>query len=67
MELVQISIAAARVNAKLTQAEAAEKLGVSRVSLNKWENGKTIPRIDIVRKMSELYNIPIDCLYLSDS
>lgn len=36
----QISLAAARVNAGLTQEELAEKLGVTRKSIQNWENGK---------------------------
>lgn len=37
----QISLAAARVNAGLTQQELAEKLGVTRKSIQNWELGKT--------------------------
>lgn len=67
MELMQISIKAARVNAGLTQKDAAERLGVTPLSLNRWENGKVIPNFAIVRKMAELYEIPLDNLYLSDN
>lgn len=35
----QISIAAARTDAGLTQAELAKKMGVSRETVNDWENG----------------------------
>lgn len=37
----RITLKAARVNADLTQEELAEKMGVSRASINDWENGKT--------------------------
>ena len=37
--MAQISLEAARVNAKLTQAEIAEKLGVSRSTVIDWEKG----------------------------
>lgn len=36
----KISLAAARVNAKLTQEEMAEKLGVARQTYHAWESGK---------------------------
>lgn len=36
----QISLEAARVNANLTQAEVAKKLGVSRNTVIAWERGK---------------------------
>lgn len=38
--MAKITLEAARVNAKLTQAELAEKMGVSRQSVIDWENGK---------------------------
>lgn len=38
--MAKITMEAARVNAKLTQAELAEKMGVSRSTVIDWENGK---------------------------
>lgn len=38
--MVKMSLAAARVNCGLTQAELAEKIGVSRQAILDWENGK---------------------------
>ena len=43
MSNFKISLAAARVNAGYTQKEAAEKLTMSKRTLNRWENGKTAP------------------------
>ena len=65
MELVQISLEAARVNAKMSVEEAADGLNVTRQTLRKWEKGETCPRLDVVRRMSELYKIPLDNLLLS--
>ena len=36
----KVSLAGARTSACLTQADLADKLGVSRVSVNQWETGK---------------------------
>lgn len=58
----KISFASARVNAKLTMEEAAEKLNVSKATLCKWENGKTVPRGDKIKELSALYNIPLEYL-----
>lgn len=38
----------------LTQTELAKKLGVSYVSINRWENGKNIPSIKAKRKIVSL-------------
>lgn len=52
----------ARVNANLTQEQAAEALGVSRQTISNWENEKTYPDIISVVKMSDLYQISLDHL-----
>ena len=64
MERIQISLAAARVNAKLTQNEVARVLKVAKQSIVNWENGKSEPKISEMRKLSELYNMPIDNIFL---
>lgn len=60
----QISLAAARVNANLTQKEAAEKIGICKETLISWEKGKTIPRHHQLLQLCELYNMPIDYIFL---
>jgi transcriptional regulator with XRE-family HTH domain len=62
MERFQISLAAARVNAKLTQKQAAEKLNVSNKTLNNWEAGRSMPKADAVAKMCEVYGVSYDNL-----
>ena len=39
MEVLQISLAAARVNAEMTQEQVAEVVEISRQSYAKWEQG----------------------------
>lgn len=63
MEVLQISLAAARVNAGLTQKEAAERLGVSNTTIVAWETGKSSPSIVDAKKLSEAYNIPLDNIF----
>ena len=66
-EIPKISLAAARVNAKLSQDEAAEKIGVTRKTLQNYELGKTIPNWETVRKIEEVYQFPADYIFLSGS
>ena len=64
MKEIQISLAAARVNAKMTQEAAAEAMGVTRATIINWEKGKIIPGIPEMEKLSRLYNIPQDNIFL---
>lgn len=46
----------------LTQKELADKYGVTYQAVSKWENGKNIPDIAILKEMSKDFNINIDDL-----
>ena len=43
----------------LTQAEFAKKYGVTYQAVSKWENGKNIPDISLLKQISEDFNIDI--------
>lgn len=51
-----------RNKANLTQDELAKKLGITNKAVSKWENGKAKPTTDILKKLSILFNIPIENL-----
>lgn len=46
----------------LSQLELAEKLNVSRQAISKWEVGSTIPSIDNIKKLSNMYHVPLSYL-----
>ena len=56
----------AREENNLTQTQASESLMVSRQTISNWENGKSLPDILSVIKMSELYHISLDELLKGD-
>lgn len=56
----KITLEAARVNAGMSQADAAKAIGVSRATISNWEKGKTSPTGKKQSVISEAYNIPID-------
>jgi len=62
MSEFKISLAAARVNANLTQAEAAKQLGIANNTLIKWEKGEDFPKISQMRELCNLYQIDADHL-----
>lgn len=63
----EISIAAARVNAGMTQKELAEKLGVSPQTVYMWENGKTSMRPAYFYAISLLTGVSVDHLICPES
>lgn len=64
MSNLRISLAAARVNANMTQQEVAEKMHIGKQTLVSWEKGNTEPKTSQIRLLSEIYNIPIDNIFL---
>lgn len=55
-----------RKNNNLTQKELADKLFVTYQAVSKWENNKSIPDIAILQKISELYNIDLNNLTITN-
>lgn len=52
----------ARMSACMTQEQFAEKLGVSRQAVTKWESGRGMPDIANLRLISDLLDLSIDYL-----
>lgn len=57
----------ARKKAGLSQEEVAQKLGVSRQTISKWETDETIPDIRQAKKMSQIYHLSLDELIRFDA
>ena len=57
----------ARLGAKLTQEQVAERLFVSRQTISNWENEKSYPDVVSVVKLSDLYSISLDELLKGDT
>lgn len=64
MSSFQISLTAARVNAEMTQKDVAKALIVSKQTIVNWEKGKTEPKMQQSRALSNLYKIPLDYIFL---
>ena len=51
---------------KITQDELANHLSVSRQAVSRWETGTSVPSIEILLKLSELYGITINEILEAD-
>ncbi len=49
-----------RKDNNLTQSELADKLGVTYQAVSKWENGKNIPDIAIIKEISKIFDVNVD-------
>lgn len=54
------SLVTARKKSGLSQEEVAEKLGVSRQTISKWETGETLPDICQSKRLAVLYRLSLD-------
>lgn len=56
-----------RNDAKQTQAEFAEKLGVSQQSVQKWESGASVPELKKIILISKYFDVSLDALILGNN
>lgn len=49
-----------RKSNQYTQDDLAKELGISRQAISKWETGTTIPNLEVLLKISKLYDITIN-------
>lgn len=64
MENVKISLAAARVNAGMTQAEVAKILHKTPQTIVNWENGRSLIDMANFTVLCELYKIPQNFIFV---
>ena len=57
-----IGLKMARAQKKLNQQKVAMDLNISREALSHYENGKREPSLDMLKKMSDYFNVSIDYL-----
>ena len=47
---------------KMTQEDVAKLLGISRSGYTYYETGKTVPSVEVLQKLSAIYNTTIDVI-----
>lgn len=48
-----------RLSKRMTQKEFADSIGVFWTAVSKWERNERVPRIDMIRKIEELYKVKL--------
>lgn len=54
-----------RLRDGLSQEELANRLFISRQAISKWEKGDTMPDLDHIVQLSELFDVSLDYLILA--
>jgi transcriptional regulator with XRE-family HTH domain len=64
--MISNKLKSARLAKELTQSEVAKKLYVTRQTVSRWEQGKTLPNIYVIQELSVyLYDISLDELVVN--
>jgi len=66
-EIVADNLVYLRKSKKMTQIELAEQLNYSDKSISKWEHGETLPDIEVLSKLANLYNVSLDFIVTNTS
>ena len=66
LNLISQNLTALRQYHKYSQEEGAEKVGVTRQAVARWEAGKTVPDILNCDALAELYDVSVDALIHHD-
>ena len=62
VEIFKERLKYARRKARYTMSRAAKKIGIQQATISRYESGKTIPAVDRVAAMAELYGVSMDWL-----
>ena len=64
MNGLKIRLSAVRVNAGLSQQDIADKMGVSRITVGNWENGKVKIKEPELRMFADICSFPRENIFL---
>lgn len=61
-EKLGVNIARYRKESKMTQEELAKQLNISYQAVSKWENGQTLPDVEMLSRIAEIMHVSMDAL-----
>lgn len=67
MEDLMLNLQALRALKDMTQEQLGTQLGVTKETIRSWEKGHTSPNMAQMKKISELFNVPIGNIFLPDT
>lgn len=62
-DIISKNITYLRKKNKLTQSELADKLFYSNKAISKWERGDSLPDAEMLKKIADLFNVPVSYLF----
>lgn len=57
---MQLTLKTLRINNGLRQSDMATKLNVNRKTISAWEKGKSLPAVDMIDAICELFGVSYD-------
>lgn len=60
--MISKNIKLLREQKKMSQADLAKRLGITRSSVNAWEQGISVPSTQYIIELSDLFNVSTDFL-----
>ncbi len=64
--MISQNILSLRARSEMTQEELAQKIGVARQTVAKWEAGDAIPDLDNATRLAQVFDVSIDALVHHD-
>lgn len=62
-ERIRLNLLAAMKSANISQVQLAERLGISKGTVNNWAKGNNSPDVDMVPQICRVLEIPVSSLY----
>ncbi|MBR5011352.1 MAG: helix-turn-helix transcriptional regulator [Clostridia bacterium] len=65
-KIIAKNIQELRITSSLTQAELASRLNYSDKAVSKWERGESVPDVQVLKMIAELFEVTVDYLLTDD-
>lgn len=61
-DIIAKNISSLRIKKKMTQSELADKLNYTDKSVSKWEHGDSVPPIETLKEIADIFEVSLDYL-----